>query len=145
MIALCPLGGPITVSTLEKVAAQIDEPRGVVLHAVGSQPGCILKEDYVEGVIDMAESYRDFVVGFKSHTRPARMTQDFLVITSKVSFSVLTDGEKNQYKTPIAAIHEGADVISVGACITKAKDIPAAAQAYQQAGWNAYLDDLAQP
>lgn len=66
-----------------------------------------------------------------------------ITVTPGVQMAAEGDALGQQYRTPEAAVADGADVIIVGRGVYQAADVAEAARRYQAAGWAAYTARLA--
>ena len=120
--------------------ASVGKERGCLLIAEMSSEGNLATGDYTKKTIDMAEGNSEFVMGFIS-TSAITSNPKFLHFTPGVQFKQGGDSLGQQYTTPHDAIcRKGTDIIIVGRGIYKADDPAAAAKAYQEAGYKAYLE-----
>ena len=103
-----------------------------------SSAGNLAFGEYTQRTLEMAEIYRDFVIGFIT-TRQLIDKPYFINFTPGISLDKTSDDLKQQYITPYQAIAErGADVIIVGRGIYNYKDNVEIAQQYREQGWKAY-------
>lgn len=143
LVTVHSVPGPGILSGLKSVAEKQGAPRGVLLLAEMSSRGNLCAGEYADRTIAMAGPQKDFVVGFISQSRPASITDDYLVLTPGVSLASKGDTMGQQYATPQDAVERGADVVIVGRGIYGAEDVLATTKEYQEAGWQAYLDKVA--
>lgn len=131
-----PLPGPGIIEGLQ--AAGLPKGNALLLLAEMSSKGNLISPEYTEATVEMAKTYRDFVIGFIAQHR---LTDDpfFITFTPGVHLSVAGDDLGQQYNTPENAILNcGSDVIIVGRGVYEAPNPEQAAQAYRRAGWEAY-------
>lgn len=134
--------GPGIITGLKSVAKEIAAPRGILLLAEMSSAGNLCNSDYFNATTDMAESHKDFVVGFISQSRPISIGPDYLVLTPGVSMASTGDSMGQQYATPENAIERGSDIIIVGRGIYGSEDAEGEAVRYKEAGYAAYESRL---
>lgn len=112
--------------------------RGLLLLAEMSSAGNLAYGAYTEKTLEMAEAYRDFVIGFIT-TKKLINKPYFINFTPGINLADTGDDLKQQYVTPKTAIAErGSDIIIVGRGIYHAANPLAMAQRYREAGWEAY-------
>lgn len=114
--------------------------RGLLLLAEMSSKGSMAVGAYTQAAVAMAESNLDFVFGFICQSALSSNPR-LLHFTPGIQFNVKGDAMGQQYSEPVDAIAKGTDVIIVGRGIIKdatGLTPAAAAQKYQQAGWQAY-------
>lgn len=115
--------------------------RGLLLLAEMSSKGTLARGEYAQATVEMAARHPDFVIGFIGQNR-IFSSDDLLLITPGVALDIKGDAMGQQYRTPKDVIAGGSDVIIVGRGITGADNVKQAAQRYQEAGWNAYLESM---
>ncbi|WP_268801667.1 orotidine 5'-phosphate decarboxylase / HUMPS family protein [Piscirickettsia litoralis] len=104
-----------------------------------SSAGNLLKADYTQTTINLAKENSDFVMGFISREKLSNKP-GMIHMTPGVQLKEGQDTLGQRYLTPDHVINElGNDIIIVGRGIYKDDDPLKAAQAYRQAGWQAYL------
>eukprot|EP01027_Heterolobosea_sp_BB2_P023933 GEZU01036003.1.p1 GENE.GEZU01036003.1~~GEZU01036003.1.p1 ORF type:complete len:497 (-),score=161.54 GEZU01036003.1:38-1306(-) len=136
--------GPGIIAGLKEVG--LPRGRGLLLLAEMSSAGTMAKGDYTTAAIQMARENRDFVIGFismrnlfSSNNSATESDDAFIHMTPGVQLGQKGDALGQQYNTPEDVIGRlGSDVIIVGRGIYTAKDIPAEAERYREAGWKAY-------
>eukprot|EP00128_Syssomonas_multiformis_P008083 Colp12_sorted_trinity150504_noHs@22094 len=129
--------GPGIIKGLKE--AGIKKDRGLLLLAEMSSAGSLATGSYTQAAINMAKENKDFVFGFISQNKLIADDETFIYMSPGVN---LTEGKDNlgqQYRTPDMVVAAGSDIIIVGRGVYKAADPIAAAKAYRDAGWNAYL------
>lgn len=130
--------GPGIIEGLREVG--LSKNRGLLLLAEMSSQGTTATGEYTQRAVQWAQEYDDFVMGFISLKKITALPH-FVHMTPGVKFTGGGDILKQQYITPHAAIAEHhTDVIIVGRGIYEAEDPLAMAKAYQEAGWQGYLD-----
>ncbi|MHA7840281.1 MAG: orotidine-5'-phosphate decarboxylase [Gammaproteobacteria bacterium] len=130
--------GPGIIEGLRHVG--LEKKRGLLLLAEMSSQGTTAAGDYTQRAVEWAQHYDDFVMGFISLGKITELPH-FLHMTPGIKLAGRNDVLKQQYVTPTIAIGERhTDVIIVGRGIYEADDPLAMVKAYQQAGWQAYLD-----
>ncbi|OWF53076.1 uridine 5'-monophosphate synthase-like [Mizuhopecten yessoensis] len=135
-----PVPGPGIVSALAEVGKPLG--RGCLMVAEMSSSGNLATGEYTKAAVKMAETNKDFVIGFISQSRLSA-DPDLVHMTPGIKIQMGGDSLGQQYVTPKMAITErGADVIIVGRGITGVSDPVGAAKEYKQAGYSAYLNTL---
>ncbi len=142
--------GPGIIEGLQSVAAQINEPRGLLLLAQMSSQGNLATDQYTKQAVHMAEQYPDFVVGFIGNGGDVNELKklatsappQFIIMTPGVKLSGGADALKQQYTTPADVISAGSDIVIVGRGIYGADDLLAAAKQYRRDGWQAYQQKI---
>ncbi|KAK8042848.1 orotidine 5'-phosphate decarboxylase [Apiospora phragmitis] len=95
--------------------------------------------------VELARAYPNSVIGFVATraltTPPATggARGDFVVFSTGINMSAQGDALGQQYQTPQSAIGHGADFVIAGRGIYAAADPVAAAIAYRDTGWDAYM------
>lgn len=135
--------GPGIISGLKKAIEQAETEEGksvgLLLLAEMSSAGNLATAlpGYKEKTIEMAETDKEFVLGFISMGQLAG--DDFVYLTPGVKKAAGGDELGQQYNTPDAVIGEkGSDVIIVGRGVYEADSPAKEAKAYREAGWRAY-------
>lgn len=131
-----PLPGPGIIEGLQTVG--LPKGNALLLLAEMSSQGNLIDSQYTKTTVAMAQSYRDFVIGFIAQHR---LTDDpfFIHFTPGIHLAVAGDDLGQQYNTPEEAIlKRGTDVIIVGRGIYGATNPGEIAAIYRQAGWDAY-------
>lgn len=131
--------GPGVIEALKEVAD--GKGQGLLLIAQMSSKDNLLDQDHARKAVAMAESHKDFVIGFIAQER---LTENPALITMTPGVK-LTEGNDTlgqQYNTPASVVAKGTDVIIVGRGIRAANDPATAAKTYQTAGWEAYQHTL---
>jgi orotidine 5'-phosphate decarboxylase subfamily 1 len=112
--------------------------RGLLLLAEMSSAGNLAYGEYTKKTLEMAEIYRDFVIGFIT-MRQLIDQPYFINFTPGINLEKTSDDLKQQYVTPYQAIVERkTDIIIVGRGIYKAQNPVEVAREYRELGWNAY-------
>ena len=148
--------GPSIITGLSSVGLPLG--RGLLLLAEMSTDGSLATGSYTAGVVSMARTHRDFVIGFIAQHRMEGLgdaevhivneDEDFLVLTPGVGLDEKGDAMGQQYRTPRQVVLDsGCDVIIVGRGIyggdlTLVGAIAARAERYMAEGWAAYLERL---
>ncbi|MBU0597530.1 orotidine-5'-phosphate decarboxylase [Patescibacteria group bacterium] len=138
--------GPGIIEGLQTAAANITDPRGLILLAQMSSKGNLAIHDYTKHAMAMAEQYAGFVVGFIGNGGDVNELKkltilappQFIIFTPGVKMGGGADKLKQQYTTPADVIQAGSDSIIVGRGIYGADNPQKATQEYRQAGWEAY-------
>lgn len=146
--------GPGIIAGLSSVGLPLG--RGLLVLAEMSSKGNLASGHYTEAAYQMAQDNCDFVIGFiamsrrQNNLRNTNQVKDFLVLTPGVSLDAEGDSMGQQYRTPKEVICDsGCDVIIVGRGIygkdpTLVESIKEQAKRYQEAGWEAYLERIAE-
>lgn len=119
-------------------AANGKAERGYIVLSKMSSAGHLFTDDYVKATVELAENNPDDVIGFITQHK---LIDDprFIHFTPGVKLKEGVDELGQRYRTPEIAIKEqGCDVIIVGRGIIGADNPLAEAEAYRQAGWEAY-------
>ena len=112
--------------------------RGLLLLAEMSSAGNLAYGEYTQKTLELAEIYRDFVIGFIT-TRQLIDQPYFINFTPGINLEKTSDDLKQQYITPYQAIVErGTDVIIVGRGIYNSQNPEKMARQYRELGWDAY-------
>lgn len=128
--------GPGIIEGLRDVG--LPQGRGLLLLAEMSSAGNLAYGEYTQRTLEMAETYRDFVIGFIT-MRQLVDKPYFINFTPGISLDQTSDDLKQQYITPYQAIIERkTDVIIVGRGIYNSQNPWQMAQQYRKQGWEAY-------
>ena len=112
--------------------------RGLLLLAEMSSAGNLAYGEYTQKTLEMAESHRDFVIGFIATSRLVDRPY-FINFMPGVNLENISDNLGQQYVTPYqAVVEQGADIIIVGRGIYHAQSSIKMAQQYREQGWEAY-------
>lgn len=149
------VAGPGSIEGLKQIG--LPKGRGLLVLAEMTPKGNLAVGSYTDASIAMAQSHKDFVIGFIC-TKKLVDDPGFIYMTPGVQLqkssapmfdrgvpSEPRDGDAlgQQYTTPEAVILErGSDVIIVGRGILEASDRLAEAKKYRTAGWTAYQKRL---
>ncbi|XP_013382583.1 uridine 5'-monophosphate synthase isoform X4 [Lingula anatina] len=134
------LPGPGIVQGLKEVGLVKD--RACLLIAEMSSKGNLATGDYAKATLKMAEEHDDFVIGFITQSKLSN-DPNWVHITPGVKLTRGKDSLGQQYLTPREVIcDKECDIIIVGRGITEAEDSVVAAKAFQEAGYNAYLERM---
>ncbi|CAG0887569.1 unnamed protein product [Cyprideis torosa] len=145
LVTVHALPGPGVLEALRQVPCTGD--RGVVLIAEMSSEGTLADKEYAERVVSMSEQFRDFVCGFVAqspvHRDPGmlQMTPGVKLATSDEATSGDGLGQK-YHSVRDAVVNRGADIIIVGRGILKSDDRSDAAESYQRASFDAYMERI---
>jgi len=116
----------------------LSRDRGLLLLAEMSSAGNLAYGEYTQKTLEMAEIYRDFVIGFIT-THQLIDQPYFINFTPGINLEKTSDDLKQQYTTPYKAIVErGTDVIIVGRGIYNSQNPEKMARQYRELGWDAY-------
>lgn len=133
------VAGPGSIEALQEIG--LPKQNGLLLLAEMSPQGNLATGEYTTKSIAMAETHKDFVMGFISTKKLAG--DEFIYMTPGVQLEAGTDKHGQQFKTPQSVITQSqSDIIIVGRGITESNDPKTTAKIYQQSGWNAYRDRL---
>ncbi|XP_013379530.1 uridine 5'-monophosphate synthase isoform X1 [Lingula anatina] len=123
---------------------QVGLPKGraAVMVAEMSVQGTLAMGDYSISCMNMAEKHKDFIIGFQCRSK---LSADPAIV--HMVHGVKLEGGSSDlvqhYLTPAEAIgSKGLDILVVGSGILQAPDPLQAAQMYQKAGYDAYLDNV---
>jgi uridine monophosphate synthetase len=118
------------------------DEKGLIIVAQMSTKDTLTDENYLQKAVEIGGSHKDCVIGFVAQSR-VHNDWGMLQFTPGVHLATKGDSMGQTYNTPDIVFKErGADVIIVGRGIYAVADPTAAAQNYQQAGWQAYLNSL---
>lgn len=132
------LPGPGIIEGLK----QVNPSKGCLLIAEMSSKGNLITESYTKSTLQLAESNKDFVIGFVC-TRKISDDPQFIHFTPGVHLESSGDAKGQQYLTPHEVIaNRHSDIIIVGRGIIAAENSVAAAQTYRKAGFQAYLERM---
>ncbi|KAK8030230.1 orotidine 5'-phosphate carboxylase [Apiospora rasikravindrae] len=147
LVNLSILSGDGIVEALGQTINAPDFPykgeRALLLLAEMTTKGSRAVGPYTEQCVELAPAYPNSVIGFvatRALTPPATGAGDFIVFSTGINMSAQGDALGQQYQTPQSAIARGSDFVIAGRGIYAAADPVAAAIAYRDAGWNAYVE-----
>lgn len=133
------VAGPGSIEALQEIG--LPKQNGLLLLAEMSPQGNLATGEYTTKSIAMAETHKDFVMGFISTKKLAG--DEFIYMTPGVQLEAGQDKHGQQFKTPQNVITQNhSDIIIVGRGITQSTNPKTTAKEYQQAGWNAYKERL---
>ncbi|CAG0912746.1 unnamed protein product [Notodromas monacha] len=112
------------------------QERAVLLIAEMSSDGSLAVGDYSKGVLEIAEKFPDFVMGFVCQSRIG--SDKFLRWMPGIHLAAEGDSLGQKYKLPEAAVAQGADILIVGRCIINADDPVAVVKECQKRGYAAW-------
>ena len=136
-----PIPGPGIIEALASVGKK--RGRGLLLLAEMSSKGTLASGSYTDRAVEMAESYRDFVIGFIA-TRRLTADPGLLHFMPGIQISRTEDRFGQRYLTPEEALcKRGADLLIVGRGIYQADNPQKSAEEYRELGWRAYSSLLA--
>jgi len=137
LVTVHSLPGPGIIEGL--VAGRKSDLQGILLLAQMSSSGHLMDNDYFQKTITMAEQFPGFVAGFITQ-QGVNPLGNWISMTPGVQLAVKGDALGQNYIPPHTAIFEnGTDVIIVGRGILNSPNPATAAELYQRAGWNAYV------
>lgn len=132
------LPGPGIIQSLAEAGRK--KNRGLILLAEMSSAGHLMNEAYIQNTLKMAETYKDFVIGFITQ-HVVSNDAHWINMTPGVKLEEGKDALGQQYITPKKAILEnGSDVIIVGRGIIQADNPLAEAQRYKASAWECYKE-----
>lgn len=138
MVTAHTISGPNIIRGLQVAGT---ESMGIVLVAQMSSKGNLITPEYTQKTIGMADNCPESVIGFICQeglsNNPAHIH-----MTPRIKFNEETNELGQDYITPKDAIKNGTDCIIVGRAIWQANNPAKIANAYKQAGWNAYLESI---
>lgn len=138
LVTALPIAGE---GTIKGIAGGSNGP-GVILIAQLSCEGNLIDSNYTTRCVEIGVKYRDHVCGFVCQKR-VHNDDRFIYMSPGVHISNTTDNRDQKYRSPEEAIiDDECDVIIVGRGITESSDPKAAAEQYQQRGYQAYLKRL---
>lgn len=149
------LPGPGIIEGLRAEVEKYDllDERGLLLLAQMSSQDNLITDDYTKAVVELAQRYPDFVIGFigAGADRLPYLSEitppGFIIFTPgvKLQQTGAGDGLGQRYDTPELTVAAGADLIVVGRDIFEDPDPLDKAKRCQAAAWTAYQRRLAQP
>lgn len=117
------------------------QDRACVLVAEMSSAGALTDEKYRNCTLKMAETHKEFVIGFVSQSRFAG--HDFLYMCPGVNIGDKGDSLGQQYRSPEQVVGKNLiDIIIVGRGITKAQNSTEAARMYKERAYAVYKEML---
>lgn len=130
--------GPGIIDGLKEVG--LHKGRGLLLLAEMSSKGSLATGTYTEETLKMAETHKDFVIGFITQ-RQLLDDPCFINLTPGVNLAIEGDKLGQQYNTPEIVIGEKkSDIIIVGRGIYGSPNPMVEAKKYRHAGWQAYME-----
>ena len=133
------LPGPGLIEGLRSAVADRDD-RGLLMLASMSSQGGLFTSEYTEQTVQMAQHYKDFVMGYISQSC-VDPDPGMLHITPGVKLEVSGDGLGQQYRTPRQAIvDDGCDIIIVGRGIISHANPLEITKKYRKYAWQAYQE-----
>jgi orotidine 5'-phosphate decarboxylase subfamily 1 len=134
LVTVIPIAGE---GTIKAIRQQSDV--GIMLVSQLSSADNLIDTQFTQQCVKMAKTHKRQITGFICQKR-VHDDDRFVYMTPGVHISNNTDQQDQQYRTPEEAIiRDECDVIIVGRGITHNPDPKAAAQLYQQRGYQAYL------
>ncbi|KKS72808.1 MAG: hypothetical protein UV82_C0012G0011 [Candidatus Magasanikbacteria bacterium GW2011_GWD2_43_18] len=135
------LPGPGIIEGLREVGMK--QQRGLLLLAEMSSEGSLATDTYTDRAVELADVYKDFVIGFISQQKVSD-NPGMIHMTPGVKMTTTGDTLGQQYNTPQYVIGEkGSDVLIVGRGIYESEDTLAVATQYKNIGWEAYVKRMA--
>lgn len=141
------LPGAGVIQALDETISREAVPnRGILVLAEMTSKGSLAVGDYTRASVEIARQFPGSVMGFVctkslSDISPASSSdEDFVIFTTGVNMASKGDALGQQYQTPISAMAGGSDFLIAGRGIYANSDPVTAAQRYQKAGWDAYLE-----
>lgn len=131
------IAGPDSIKALAQAAH--GKERGVLLIAQLSSAENLIDERYTQRVVEMANKFPDFVVGFIAQQRCSNDSR-FMTFVPGIHCQSSGDTLGQHYNTPECAIQRGADVVIVGRAICQATDPQTVAREYKERAWQAYVN-----
>ncbi|CAH1787512.1 unnamed protein product [Owenia fusiformis] len=134
--------GPGIIEGLKSAAGEkgLTGKRALLLIAEMSSKGNVATGEYTKACVKMAEENQDFVVGYICQSQLSK-DPNFIHMTPGVKLVEGTDSLGQQYLTPKEVITKrNSDIIIVGRGIMNSDDPATTAATYQQAGYDAYLE-----
>lgn len=130
------ISGPGVIKGIQQAA--VGKERALFLLTHLSCAGNLIDAHYTQEAAQLAQQYKDFVIGTISQERCV-FDSGFLQCTPGVQLQRGGDNLGQQYNTPEDVIqNKGTDIIIVGRGIYKAENAKAAAREYRTAAWNSY-------
>lgn len=121
-------------------ASTCGKERALLLVVQASSADNLINATYSQSAIEIAQCYKDFVIGFICQEQ-CTFDNQFVHCTPGINGLVAHDFQGQHYTCPDVAIKQkGTDIIIVGRGIYQAPDPLAAARAYRQVGWQAYVE-----
>ncbi|CAN3375948.1 hypothetical protein DIRU0_E18316 [Diutina rugosa] len=132
-------GAGIVKGLKEAAEETTDEPRGLLMLAELSSKGSIAYGEYTEKTIEIAESDKEFCIGFIAQRKVEKPGFDWIIMTPGVGLDDKGDALGQQYRTVDEVVSTGSDIIIVGrGLFGKGRDPVVEGQRYRDAGWAAY-------
>ncbi|AET37596.1 orotidine-5'-phosphate decarboxylase Ecym_1363 [Eremothecium cymbalariae DBVPG len=135
--------GPSVIAGLKQAAeTATTEPRGLLMLAELSSAGSLAHGDYTKGVVEMAKTDKDFVMGFIAQGDMGGRDQgfDWIIMTPGVNLDEKGDSLGQQYRSVEDVVAGGSDVIIVGrGLFSNGRDPAVEGARYRKACWDAYL------
>ncbi len=120
------------------------ENKGLVIIAQMSTADTLTDENYIQKATKIGEANKDLVIGFVAQ-QPISTDAGLLQFTPGVHLAAKDDNKGQTYNSPrIAFTQRGADFIIVGRGIYQNPNPEQAAILYKEAGWQAYLQQVAE-
>lgn len=116
--------------------------KGMIIIAQMSTKDTLTDDAYLQKAVEIGGSHKDSVIGFVAQSR-CHADKGMIQFTPGVNLADKGDNMGQTYNTPEVVFKErGADIIIVGRGIYAAQDPKKAAERYQTAGWQAYMESL---
>ncbi|QQS28439.1 MAG: orotidine-5'-phosphate decarboxylase [Sphingobacteriales bacterium] len=120
------------------------EDKGLVIIAQMSTADTLTDENYIQKATKIGEANKDIVIGYVAQ-QPISTDAGLLQFTPGVHLAAKDDHLGQTYNSPrVAFTQRGADFIIVGRGIYKHTNPEQAAVLYKEAGWQAYLQQIAE-
>lgn len=132
--------GPGIIEGLQEAGKPLG--RGLFLLAQMSSAGSLAQGNYTRKVVEMAESYPDFAIGFICQQKLSDLPS-MVHFTPGCHLGAKGDPLGQQFHTPDQLIRiNGSDIVTVGRGVYQSKDPASTAIEYRKAAWQAYLDRI---
>lgn len=132
-------GAGIVKGLKEAAEETTAEPRGLLMLAELLSKGSIAYGEYTEKTIEIAETDKEFCIGFIAQRKVEKPGFDWIVMTPGVGLDDKGDALGQQYRTVDEVVSTGSDIIIVGrGLFGKGRDPVVEGQRYRDAGWAAY-------
>ncbi len=134
------IAGPETIKALAEAAP--NNECGLLLVAQLSSRNNMIDDTYTQRVVEMANLYDDFVVGFIAQ-EALNDNPFFIVCTPGIHGTLQQDVLNQRYNTPEYAISEQkSDIVIVGRAIYQTTQPSVVAHEYKNRAWHAYQERI---